>query len=160
MPARWKTIIWSNDGLVYWCIHVSLGLHELRLMWPKSNGVCEQHTRILVVGAWWRDQSNFQDNITVPRKQLRSFFDRKRRGCWGNHLYNIEANKTCIRIPKCLFWGSCKGRNRSYSQIIKKNLISHHCKWAMGNFLWLLNGEYCLCCSVTMFNVLLTWAPL
>ena len=25
---RWQAIIWFNDGLVYWCIYVSLGLNE------------------------------------------------------------------------------------------------------------------------------------
>ena len=26
---RWRAIIWTNDGLVYWCIYASLGLNEL-----------------------------------------------------------------------------------------------------------------------------------
>ena len=28
-PVRWQAIIWINDGLVYWCIYVSLSLNEL-----------------------------------------------------------------------------------------------------------------------------------
>ena len=28
-PNRQQAIIWSNDGLVYWCIYASLGLNEL-----------------------------------------------------------------------------------------------------------------------------------
>ena len=26
---RWQAIIWTNNGLVYWCIYASLGLNEL-----------------------------------------------------------------------------------------------------------------------------------
>ena len=29
VPTRQQTIIWSNDGLLYWCIYVSLGLNVL-----------------------------------------------------------------------------------------------------------------------------------
>ena len=28
-PNRWQAIIWSNDGMFYWCIHASLGPNEL-----------------------------------------------------------------------------------------------------------------------------------
>ena len=29
VPVRQQAIIWTNDGLVYWCIYASLGLNEL-----------------------------------------------------------------------------------------------------------------------------------
>ena len=29
VPNRWKAIIWTKVGLVYWCIYASLGLNEL-----------------------------------------------------------------------------------------------------------------------------------
>ena len=29
-PNRRQAIIWTNDGLIYWCIYASLGLNELR----------------------------------------------------------------------------------------------------------------------------------
>ena len=34
-PYRRQAIIWTNDGLVYWCIYASLNLNELR---PEQNG--------------------------------------------------------------------------------------------------------------------------
>ena len=27
--AWWQAIIWTNDGLIYWCIYASLSLNEL-----------------------------------------------------------------------------------------------------------------------------------
>ena len=30
-PIRWQAIIWNNDGLIYWCIHASLSVKELKL---------------------------------------------------------------------------------------------------------------------------------
>ena len=32
VPIRWQTIIWADDGLVYWRIYASLDLDEL----PRS----------------------------------------------------------------------------------------------------------------------------
>ena len=29
MPTKWKVIIWTNHGLVYWRIYASLGLNQL-----------------------------------------------------------------------------------------------------------------------------------
>ena len=29
--VRWQGIIWTNDGLVYWCINASFGLNELNV---------------------------------------------------------------------------------------------------------------------------------
>ena len=29
LPNRRQTIIWSNDGIAYWCIYASLSLSEL-----------------------------------------------------------------------------------------------------------------------------------
>ena len=28
-PKRWQTIIWTDGGIFYWCIYVSLGGNEL-----------------------------------------------------------------------------------------------------------------------------------
>ena len=38
MAWHWPAIIWTNDGLVYWCIHASLGVNELTHLWPRQNG--------------------------------------------------------------------------------------------------------------------------
>ena len=33
MPTRRQAIMWTNDGLGWWCIYASLGLNELRTNW-------------------------------------------------------------------------------------------------------------------------------
>ena len=35
-PTRWQAIIWTNDGIVYWCIYASLCLNELMLQMHLS----------------------------------------------------------------------------------------------------------------------------
>ena len=35
-PYRWQAIIWTNGGIVYWCIYVSLGLNELRSWYDST----------------------------------------------------------------------------------------------------------------------------
>ena len=30
-PNRWQAIIWTNVGMLYWCIYASLGLNELTI---------------------------------------------------------------------------------------------------------------------------------
>ena len=34
-PNRWRTIIWTNDGLGWWRIYASLGFNELRVNWGQ-----------------------------------------------------------------------------------------------------------------------------
>ena len=38
MPIRQQAIIWSNDGLVYWCICASLGLNKLTMTIYDDHG--------------------------------------------------------------------------------------------------------------------------
>ena len=49
----WPAIIWTNDGLVYWCIYMSLSFHEFNQM------VCYISSRSMnskiYKGAWPRD---------------------------------------------------------------------------------------------------------
>ena len=40
-PDRRQAIVWAKDGLVYWCIYVSLGLNELIYSWTFSCMVTE-----------------------------------------------------------------------------------------------------------------------
>ena len=42
MAWCWQAIIWTNDGIVYWCIYASLGLNELTLL-PEA--VSDMKTR-------------------------------------------------------------------------------------------------------------------
>ena len=39
MPVRWQAIIWSNDGLIQWCIYESLCLSELT-HWGRVTHIC------------------------------------------------------------------------------------------------------------------------
>ena len=42
-PNRRQGIIWSNVGMFYWCIYVSLGLNELMLsQMPSYSLICCQ----------------------------------------------------------------------------------------------------------------------
>ena len=38
-PIRGQAIIWTNDGLAYWCIYVSLGLDEWGSTVTKLNEI-------------------------------------------------------------------------------------------------------------------------
>ena len=42
MPTRQQAIIWTNDGIVYWCIYVSLSLNEL-MESPHINSLWLSH---------------------------------------------------------------------------------------------------------------------
>ena len=44
---RWQAIIWTYDGLVYWCIYVSLGLNELSAAfnsWRPSDAIWQHRS--------------------------------------------------------------------------------------------------------------------
>ena len=40
MPFRWQDIIWTKDGLAYWCIYASVGLNDLTIV-DQDNSTTE-----------------------------------------------------------------------------------------------------------------------
>ena len=65
-PARWQAIIWTNDGLVYWCIYASLNLNVLR---PEQKG----HAFADAISKLIFFNENYCIMIQIP---LKSFFFR------------------------------------------------------------------------------------
>ena len=43
---RWKAIIWANDGIVYWCKYVFLGLNEFK-HWSRVTHICVSELPII-----------------------------------------------------------------------------------------------------------------
>ena len=52
MLVRWQAIIWINDGLVPWCIYVSIGLNDLTFEVTKHL-VCSHHPSSMLQWIWF-----------------------------------------------------------------------------------------------------------
>ena len=48
MPVRQQAIIWTNDGLAYWCIYASLRLNELT-HWGRATHICI--SKLTIIGS-------------------------------------------------------------------------------------------------------------
>ena len=140
-PNRWQAIIWINDGLVYWCIHVSLSLNVIsqwKLTVPNSFWI---HTPLY-------ERLSSQCGIwTFEKVWTYIIFGVDQSYNHGTSLYNLWENRTSREELTMKIFKLLRNLQRNiWKNEISRNMCLGSCErisyttTALGTKLWVPKG--------------------